>query len=560
MSSMFGKFRQIATDPSLWCAVAIAVCVLASHPFLEMGFDDDFSYIWTTKALATTGHVVYNNWATAMLGWQLYLGALFIKAFGFSFSTVRFSMLLVAMVTGALLQRLFIRLGVNSRNATLATLTLTTSPLYLPLAFSFMTDIPGFLAILVCVYGCVRATQATSDRSTIVWLILAAVSNAIGGTARQISWLGVLVLVPSTAWLLRKRPGVLAFTGGVWVLSVGFIAGCMSWFKKQPYSVNEPLAVHFHFFSHKYLAIPLLTLPVLIAFLWHYPFRERRASVQAGIAAASIVIPVVLYRVVKTASFREHSKYFLAPFSDGEVTVKGFDIGSLPGTRPDLLPLWVQFVLTILTLSSLLAFVLLLVNGSPQRLKAGAGARLSISDARLTKMLAPFTFAYLALMVTRAAVFERYFLPMLFVLLVFALRFYQARVAIYLPKVSVVLVTLYATFGILTLHDFIASSRARLEAADHLRSAGVPRSEIRAGFEYDGWTQIELTGHLAPKKRSPQLPKCAYWWESDTPSINGKYEVSYDKTCFPQSEFPAVEYQAWLPPHRQSIYTLRMSH
>jgi len=559
---MFGKLRQIATDPSLWCAVAIAVCVLASHPFLEMGFDDDFSYIWTAKALATTGHVVYNNWATAMLGWQLYLGALFIKVFGFSFSTVRFSVLLVAMVTGALLQRLFVRLGVNSWNATLATLTLTTSPLYLPLAFSFMTDIPGFLAILVCVYCCVRATQATSDRSTIVWLILAAASNAIGGTARQIAWLGVLVLVPSTAWLLRKRSGVLAITGGVWVLSVGFIAGCMSWFKKQPYSVNEPLAIHFHFFSHKYLAIPLLTLPVLIAFLRHYPFRERWASVRAGIAAASIVIPLVLYRVLKAASFRGHSKYLLAPFSDGEVTVKGFDIGAFPGTRPDVLPLWLQVVLTIVTLSSLFAFILFLLNSSRLGLKAGAGiaARTSISNAMLTKMLAPFTVAYLALMITRAAMFERYFLPMLFILLVFALRFYQAKVAMHLPTASIVSVAAYAIFGVVTLHDFNATGRAQLEAADHLRSAGIPRRDIRAGFEYDGWTQIELTGQLAPKKRPPSIPKCTYWWESDTPSINGRYELSYDRTCFSESEFPAVEYQTWLPPHHQSIYTLRTSH
>jgi hypothetical protein len=182
-----------------------------------------------------------------------------------------------------------------------------------------------------------------------------------------------------------------------------------------------------------------------------------------------------------------------------------------------------------------------------------------MSSAMLTKMLVPFTVAYLALMITRAAMFERYFLPMLFILLVFALRFYQARVAIYLPKASVVLVTLYATFGVVTLHDFIASSRAQLEAADHLRSAGVPRSEIRAGFEYDGWTQIELTGQLAPKKRPPSIPKCTYWWESDTPSINGRYELSYDKACFSESEFPAVEYQTWLPPHHQSIYTRRTS-
>lgn len=557
---MFGKLRQIAADPSLWCAITLAACVLASHPFLEMGFDDDFSYIWTAKILAATGHVVYNNWATAMLGWQLYLGAFFIKVFGFSFSAARFSVMLVAMGAAALSQRLFVRLGVNSWNATLAALTLTTSPLYLPLAFSFMSDIPGFFVILVCVYGCVRATQATSDRSTILWLIFSAVSNAIGGTARQISWLGVLVLVPSTAWLLRKRPGVLAITCGVWILSIGFVAGCMYWFKHQPGSVNEPLAVHFHFFSHKYLSIPLLTLPVLIAFLWNYPFRERWARSQAGTVAAFIVIPIVLYGVLKTPSFHEHLSYLLAPFSDSEVTAKGFEIGGLPGTRPDVLPLWVQVVLTILTLSSLVAFGLFFLNAPRVASKARLDTKLGVSAATLIWLLAPFTFAYLALMITRAAVFERYFVPMLFIFLLLAVRFYQAKVATYLPTVSVVLLALYAVFGVLSLHDYIASSRARLEAADHLRAAEVPRSQIRAGFEYDGWTQIELTGNLAPKKRSSSLPKCSYWWESDSPSITGKYELSYDKTCFSESEFPAVEYQTWLPPHHQNIYTLRLSH
>lgn len=54
-----------------------------------MSLNDDWSYIWSARLLAETGHIQYNGWATAMLGWQLYLGALFIKIFGFSFSIVR---------------------------------------------------------------------------------------------------------------------------------------------------------------------------------------------------------------------------------------------------------------------------------------------------------------------------------------------------------------------------------------------------------------------------------------------------------------------------------------
>jgi hypothetical protein len=65
--------------------LALLFCVLVARPFVSMGVIDDWSYIWTARVLANTGHLTYNGWATAMLGWQVYLGALFIKLFGFSY-------------------------------------------------------------------------------------------------------------------------------------------------------------------------------------------------------------------------------------------------------------------------------------------------------------------------------------------------------------------------------------------------------------------------------------------------------------------------------------------
>ena len=69
-----------------------------------------------------------------MLGWQLYFGALFVKLFGFSFTAVRFGTVVEAMATAFLLQRTFVRAGLNSWNATLATMTFVLSPLYFPSA------------------------------------------------------------------------------------------------------------------------------------------------------------------------------------------------------------------------------------------------------------------------------------------------------------------------------------------------------------------------------------------------------------------------------------------
>src|ERR1039458_2306915 len=97
--------------PAIVCALTLPLCAILIHPVAETGICDDWSYIKTTQILAESGHIVYNGWSTAMLGWQLYLGALFVKLFGFTFTVVRSSILLVSMATAFLVQRTFVRAG-----------------------------------------------------------------------------------------------------------------------------------------------------------------------------------------------------------------------------------------------------------------------------------------------------------------------------------------------------------------------------------------------------------------------------------------------------------------
>jgi hypothetical protein len=134
-----------------------AGAVLASWPFAEMGFVDDWSYVKTAFVFARTGHLVYNGWATAMLGWVIPWAALFIKLFGFSFTVVRLSTLPLSMASVYLLHASLVRFGITPRNAIVGALTLGLFPLFLPLASSYTTDVPGLLCILLCPYLCQRA-------------------------------------------------------------------------------------------------------------------------------------------------------------------------------------------------------------------------------------------------------------------------------------------------------------------------------------------------------------------------------------------------------------------
>jgi hypothetical protein len=282
---------------ALFCAAAVLVCELVSRPYAEMGIGDDWPYILMAQKLAATGHVLYNGWAAAMLVWQLYLGAAFIKLFGFSLTTVRMSTLLAAVALAFILQRTLVLAGISERNATIGTLALVLSPLYLMLSVTFMTDIQGLFAIVLCLYGCLRALQAATSRAAIAWLCFAVLTNAICGTSRQIAWLGILVMVPSALWLLRAQRRVFLAGAAATLAGALFIFGCAHWLQHQPYFILVPFVVNslrvheiLWQFIIGFLDVPFLLLPIVALFLPQ--IRKSRPRVVAALFLGYLLVAV----------------------------------------------------------------------------------------------------------------------------------------------------------------------------------------------------------------------------------------------------------------------------
>lgn len=130
------------------CVVLTLVAIALTIPIAECGVNDDWSYTKTAFDLAQTGRLVYNGWAAAMLGAQAYWGALFVKLFGYSFLSVRLSTAPLAAGCAALLYSLHRRADLPPRIAVFGTLTITLSPLFVPWAASFMTDVPSLFFFL----------------------------------------------------------------------------------------------------------------------------------------------------------------------------------------------------------------------------------------------------------------------------------------------------------------------------------------------------------------------------------------------------------------------------
>jgi hypothetical protein len=544
-----------------------------------MGVMDDWSYIRTVQTLAHTGHIVYNGWSASILGWQLYLGALFARLFGSSFTVIRLSTLLVAMVTAYLTQRTLVRAGIREWNATIGTLALVLSPVFLSVTFSFMTDISGLFCIVLCLYACLRALRAETDRAALAWLCFAAISNALGGTVRQIAWLGFLVMVPSTLWLLRRRPRFLLAGGLLYAFCVAIILAVLHWFREQPYSVPEPL-IRGHIspgtllflarpFTRVILEMALLLLPVLLLFIPSFPRKNRRATViLVGAVAVCALYGVVMIR-------HPRMSIALAPFLHNCITVYGFmDAKPFHGERPIVLTPGVQLLVSTLAVVAAISFFAFLFTRRGVRNPASDAT--PISWYSLGVLTVPTTLAYFALLLPRGAtgeLFDRYLLPILVFAMIAVLRVYQEQIQPRVPAATLIPIAIFAAFGIAGTHDSFALLRARLAIANELLAAGVPPTAFDGGFEYNSLTQIDF-GRFINDPKIPILPGdsfhpsvkqsygvCAPIFVDNFPVLSPRYGMAYDPTvCLGEAGFAPVTYRTWLGPHTNTIYIVNVGH
>jgi hypothetical protein len=563
---------------ALFCAFAALACALIARPFTTMGVCDDGPYILMARTLASTGHIVYNGWAAAMILTQLYLGAAFIKLFGFSFTTVRMSTLLIAMVTAFFLQRTLVRTNISERNAAIGTLALVLSPLYLMLSVTFMSDITGLFAIVLCLYGCLRALQSSTDRSAIAWLCFAVSTNVVCGTSRQIAWLGTLVMVPSTLWLLRtgRRRVLLA---GVAVNFAGFLVifACLQWLEHQPYVVPVPLFVSNFPFLHAleqlgylFLEIPFFLLPVIALFLPQ--IRKSRPRMALLLSAAFLGYLLVAILMHKTGHIFHLEPTDAVPGS--LITSIGIiDVFSVPGVPPTFLGTGVRVLLTIASLGGLTGLCALLLRR--KRAAPSNDSSAGISWNQLALLVVPYTIAYSLLLIAAAGttyrLYDRYALGLLVVLLPCLVRLYQEQVHPRLPIACTVLVTVMAIYGIAVTHDVFSLYRARVALADQLRAKGISNTSVDEGWELNFDVELQHAAHLnhpaikipaneyQPVPAPPSGP-CQMFWYDRTPHIHPLYSVSFDpNACYGPAPFAPVHYSRW--PYRDpgTLYVVRFA-
>jgi hypothetical protein len=554
----------------LLCMAIFLLAAAATNPVLEMGLNDDWSYAHIAREFAATGHIAYNGWTAVPLTPQIVWASAFIKLFGFSFFIVRLSTVVLGLFLVPVLYRLGRESGLAPPFAAFATLLSTLSPLAMPEAVTFMSDVPALFLFALCYYGGVKSWKAASAKDCVRWAGLVVLAGVLSGLDRQIYWLAPLLFLPEIAWIQRRKNGVPMWLGVGWLASLAAVACSVLWFQAQPYTLVEEALNAWKRHGFRYgvanelplvaemaATVVLLLFPLLAAYVapgFKTVSRKTAPLVGAGLLAGAFGVRHVFHRGAPWMAgiLREYGVYSLG-------------VGYLD-KRPVILGRVVRDLIAAAVFLSSAGCGLALWKYRP-----AAGARSWHRPATPALVLGlVFTAAWFATVLYRAAgstASDRYLIPILPVLAIPLLRHYQVHVSQRVSLWSWAMLALFAWYGVATTHDGFAAARARLAATRILERAGVPRTEIMAGFEYDGWTQLEAAGYVnndlirnpagAYRPKSCTGPQSVRsWFQPMVPAVRARYFVVFSRLPeLVDGPFAPVRFTTWISPGPQEVFT-----
>ncbi len=568
------------------CVLVTLAAILIAWPFAEGGYIDDFSYIHMAKTLAETGRFAYNGWPTAMLGIQVWWGAAWIWLFGFSFTLVRLSVWPLALGAVALVYLIARRASLSPSDSLFAAILTGLSTLFLPLAPTFMTDIPAFFLLLACLYGFTRAADAAdavpagsthvAPRRALAWLAIGTLCGVLGGTIRQPVWFAPIACA---AVLCLWRFGGLscsdhrvfrlaALVCGV-IGMVALIAGTR-WFSQQPYTIPTKLPsleaiAQFRVASIAREAVTVVTecaLKVLPAMLFCLPWVVEHVS--AGMRTrwgriTAVVTAIAMMGVLAGTM----SRSFESPLGllSGSWRPTGH---ALHDAGVGLIRCGVLGMVVSLSVAGTVALAC-------ARVMPAAAWRLPPAVVLPLAYLVPYSASLLLVSQTTDGIYPRYYLPFLPALtcgILFCTRSLPAARSAAADRRSVLgwlLVGFFALRGIAILHDEFADTRTRLGAIAFLQQQGVPRERITSKWVIDGWEQIERAGYVNdPRIRVPadayraDVP-CDYpdpKFRDQFPALRPDFMVVDEREITPgaSGDFPRFPFTAWWrPPYLRAI-------
>jgi hypothetical protein len=550
--------------------------VVLVNPIGNFPLNDDWAYGWTVKNLLETGHFQLADWTATNLLPQALLGTLFSLPFGFSFTALRLSTLLMGLAGVITTYGLLREARCSPKIALFGSLVIALNPIYFELSNTFNTDIHSFTFFLVSVYFLARGLRLASNgviltglvfafiailnrQSSVIILPALAVSFLIcrGLTLRTfitaflVLFIGITVYAVYSYWLdyTKQKPALYGFQIEKLRATLASGPGTIA----TTYSENIWL---FFIYGGLFL-FPFLVLHFSQQFR-KYSFLQKLLSICFTLILLTIGLNLIRHQ--KQMPLIGNS---LEPLGLGPTFLAGYDSFFYENRYLQLLVRgwWNLLTLTGLIGASILFQYLLIVIQHLHKRKD------RLNQVWFAFLLVVCTFLYLLPIggLSKHFWFDRYLLPPLPLLMtsIFLMtrhfhqeRKFSGRIVVFccLSLIS------YGIYAVAATHDYLQQNRVRwLALNDLMRRAHVSPNQIGGGFEFNGWhhagARLEACNpafkHISNIKQIDWGSFSCLW---DDPSR--KYTIAF--TPIPGYQLKSrYTFRRWLPWSIQVLYVLQ---
>jgi hypothetical protein len=192
---------------SLLCLWVLAIVVI--RPAGEFPINDDWSSVRSLQTLLEEGRLGPTGWGSGGPSLLVHIlwGGLFVKLFGFSFTVLRVSTLVMGILGSLGVLVLLRRCGVSPWLSLFGAASLVVNPLYLSQSFTFMTDVPfaaWCILSLVLLHAGVERLRVGLVGLGLLFALLAILTRQIGMVI-PVAFVASSFLHPRAAALGRWR-------------------------------------------------------------------------------------------------------------------------------------------------------------------------------------------------------------------------------------------------------------------------------------------------------------------------------------------------------------------
>ncbi len=529
--------------PVLFIAGLWFVAIVLVNPIGDFPLNDDWAYGKNVYNLTEKGTIQFSDWPAMSLIAHVLWGALFCKLFGFSFTILRISILILSMFGIIAIYSISFQLSKNTILSLLVTLTIAFNPLFFSLSYTYMTDTSFLSVIMLSLLFYIKYLKTEK----FIHLIIAVIFTVLSILIRQIGLL--LSIAFAISFIIKSKFSLKSFILTVSIILISFLS---LYFYEQWLDKIQNVPSHYS------------TIKDL--FPKNFSSLIRKIFKRTGIIlfyCGLFLSPVVLffsYKILISNSIKTNvftialSIPFIYTFIKAWKHVPIWNIFYNLGLGPKLLKdtywgdnLSPQLSNTNMEMIKIFAFisafflVFIFINNLWQILKI----KQNNYSKHIKLMLVVSIFLYFGFIILNNHYFDRYNL-LFFPLLIFFFIFEkELKINSIVKIISFVILLFMSVFSIFATKDYLSWNRSRWKALDYLTTEmEILPTYIDGGFEFNGWHKHS--------DRSPESKNLKSWWFVD----KDDYVISFGEICG-FSKVKSFSYKKYLPLKQDSIFILK---